>query len=1005
MTEEGAQQEQDLESTISEEGREPEEQNEGLAAKPEEEPVAFVGIGASAGGLEALEQFFWHMPAENGMAFVVIQHQDPAQPSLLPEILQRFTKMPVESIDKDGLKARPNTVYVKPPDYDLSILQGNFALLKPTATVGGRMGIDQFFRHLAEDQDGKAVGIVLSGMGSDGTLGIRAIKEHTGMVMAEEPTSASFDAMPQSAIATGLVDYIAPPESLPQLLVDYVQASSELKVRRVPATPAVESALARIFILIRTRTGKDFSMYKRSTVMRRIERRMGLHQLAHLSDYIRYLQENPQEVEVLAKEMLIGVTQFFRDPDAWKTLQENTLPKLIGSKPEGSTLRIWIVGCSTGEEAYSMAMVLFEALEGLGRSGDVRFQIFATDVESESIEIARTGLYPANIEADVSAQRLERFFIKENGNYRVTKQLRETVVFAIQNVIRDPPFTHLDILSCRNLLIYLTPELQKKLILLFNFALEPEGILFLGEAESVGKDDLFTTLDRTWKIFQRRYGSTEEALHEIPLVFETPAYAHGRRPPDLKESSIISLAQGRLLDRYAPPAVIVTLDGDIQYVHGRTGNYLEPSQGKANLNVVSMAREGLRYSVTSALRKAAEEDREVCEKNVFVRTNGSSKRISLTVQPIHRTAGMQDLFLVAFEEMPELELESAETALKTEPKGPRDVSVEELKQELRDARAELQHMMEEKQASQEELTSMNEELQSANEELQSTNEELTSSKEELQSINEEIQTMNAELQSKIEALSQSHDDMRNLLQSADIPMVFLDGDLKVRRFTDAIKPIVTLRSSDIGRPVSELKLNLVDEDIVRDAQDVLNTLQFKERRVQTEDGMCYKLRLMPYRTSDNKINGITVTFLDVTDLKELEQSLKDARDFAESIVATVREPLLVLDSDLRVVKANQSFYKTFETKPQKTDRRLLYTLGDSQWDIPELRRLLEEILPKNTTFENFEVTHDFPQIGKRSMLLNARKIQSQTGQDLILLAIEDITGKPATGGGKSREDG
>jgi two-component system CheB/CheR fusion protein len=997
MAEESAPQKQDQESTESEEDREPEEQ--GRAAKPEEEPLAFVGIGASAGGLEALEQFFWHMPPDNGMAFVVIQHQDPAQPSLLPEILQRFTKMPVESIDEDGLKAQPNTVYIKPPDHDLSILQGRFVLLKPTAKVGGRMGIDQFFRHLAEDQDGKAVGVILSGMGSDGTLGIRAIKEHTGMVMAEEPSSAGFDSMPHNAIATGLVDYIAPPESLPQLLIDYVQASSELKVRHVPATPAVESALSRIFILIRARTGKDFSMYKRSTVMRRIERRMGLHQLTRLSDYVRYLQENPQEVEVLAKEMLIGVTQFFRDPDAWKTLQDNVIPKIISSKPGGSTLRIWIVGCSTGEEAYSMAIVLFEALEALGRSRDVRFQIFATDVENESIEIARTGLYPSNIESDVSAQRLERFFVKENGNYRVTKQLRETVVFAAQNVIRDPPFTHLDVLSCRNLLIYLTPELQKKLILLFNFALEPEGILFLGEAESVGKDDLFTTLDRTWKIFQRRYLSAETGIHELPLVFETPAYSHGfRRPPDLKDTSIISLAQGRLLDKYAPPAVIVTLDGDIQYVHGRTGNYLEPSPGKANLNVVSMAREGLRYSLTSALRTAAEEDREVSEKNVFVRTNGSSKRICLTVQPIHRAAGLQDLFLVAFEEMPELELAEA-AAKESEVKGPKDINVEELKQELRDARAELQHMMEEKQASQEEMTSMNEELQSANEELQSTNEELTSSKEELQSINEEIQTMNAELQSKIEALSQSHDDMRNLLQSADIPMVFLDGDLKVRRFTDAIKPIVNLRNSDISRPVSELKLNLVNEDIVRDAQDVLNTLQLKERRVQTEDGKCYKMRLMPYRTSDNKINGVTVTFMDITDLKELEQSLRDARDFAESIVATVREPLLVLDSDLRVVSANHSFYKTFEVKPENTEGRLLYSLGDNQWDIPELRRILEEILPENTAFENFEVAHDFPQIGRRSMLLNARKIQSQTGPDLILLAMEDVTGKPAAEGG------
>jgi chemotaxis methyl-accepting protein methylase/nitrogen-specific signal transduction histidine kinase len=962
--------------------------NEGSIQMPYEQPLAIVGIGASAGGLEALEQFFWNTPVDNGMSFVVIQHQDPAQPSLLPEILQRFTKMPVEAIEEDGLKALPNTVYVKPPDYDLSILQGSFALLKPAAKVGSRMGIDLFFRHLADDQDGKAVGIILSGMGSDGTLGIRAIKEHTGMVMAEEPSSAGFDAMPQNAIATGLVDYIAPPENLPQLLIDYVNASSELHVKHAPPTPAVESALARIFILIRTRTGTDFSMYKRSTVMRRIERRMGLHQLTRLADYIRYLQENPQEVEVLAKEMLIGVTQFFRDPDAWKTLKEEVLPKLISSKPSGSTLRVWVVGCSTGEEAYTMAIVLFEVLEALGRSGDIRFQIFATDIESESIDLARAGVYPANIEADVSSYRLERFFIKENGNYRVSKQLRETAVFAAQNVIRDPPFTHLDVLSCRNLLIYLTPELQKKLVILFHFALEDEGILFLGEAESAGKDELFKTLNRTWKIFQRKFVSSSEAeFHDLPLVFETPAYSRaGRRKPEQNESSIIAVAQGRLLDKYAPPAVIVTVDGDIQYIHGRTGNYLEPSPGKANLNVISMAREGLRYALNSALRTAAEENREIIEKNIFVRTNGGSKRISLTVQPVHRPIGMQDMFLVAFEEMPETEIASIEP----ERKATEDVNVAELEQELRDARAELQHMIEEKQASQEELMSMNEELQSANEELQSTNEELTSSKEELQSINEEIQTMNAELQSKIEALSQSHDDMRNLLQSSDIPMAFLDSGLKVRRFTDAMKPIINLRGTDIGRPVSELKLNLIDVDLVKFAQEVLDTLQFKEARVQTEGGKWFQMRLMPYRTSDNKINGVTVTFMDITDVKELEQSLGDARELAEVILSTIREPLLMLDTQMKVVSANQLFYDTFNMKSEETKGRLVYTLDNSQWDIPELHQLLDETILKSTTIENFKIKLNFPQVGKRSILLNSRKIESKAGSDLILIAFENV---------------
>jgi chemotaxis methyl-accepting protein methylase len=588
------------------EGEEREDKHQG---EKDDAPLAIVGIGASAGGLEALEKFFWNMPADNGMAFVVIQHMDPAQPSLLPEMLQRFTKMHVEAIEEDNILARPNTVYVKPPDFDLSILHGRFSLLTPMAKVGGRMSIDLFFRHLAEDQKRKAVGIILSGMGSDGTLGIRALKEHTGMVMAQEPASSGFDAMPQNAIATDLVDYVAPPEDLPQLLMDYVEASSQLQVKHLPVTPAAESALAKIFILIRSRTGKDFSMYKRSTVMRRIERRMGLHQLTRLDDYVRYLQEQPQEVEILGKEMLIGVTQFFRDSEAWEALRDKALPKLIETKPVGGTIRVWVVGCSTSEEAYTMAIVLTESLEALHRSGDPKFQIFATDVENESIDIAWMGVYPTNIEADVSSQRLERFFVKEDGKYRVSKQIREKVLFALQDVIRDPPFTHLDILSCRNLLIYLTPELQDKLITLFHFALEPEGMLFLGEAESAGKDDLFAPLDRGWKIFQRRYRSSSEAAFlEFPFVFEPPSATHGaRRLPELRESPIVAIAQARLLDKYAPPAIIVTKDGDILYIHGRTGKYLALArQGQPECHFNGQGRPALLHGLGAAHSRCGE---------------------------------------------------------------------------------------------------------------------------------------------------------------------------------------------------------------------------------------------------------------------------------------------------------------------------------------------------------------------------------------------------------------
>ena len=965
-------------------------------AVPDDSPLAFVGIGASAGGLEALEEFLEHMPVRSGMAFVVVQHQDPDQPSLLPEILQRYTQMPVVEIEDNGMQARPDTVYIKPPGADLSILKGTFILLKPTTTFGAKTSIDTFFRHLAEDQDGKSVGIILSGMGSDGTLGIRALKERTGMVMAQEPASSKFAAMPESAIATGLVDYIASPMDLSRLLSEYVEVNMQLRERHASVTPMLENSLAKIFVLIRTRTGQDFSLYKRSTIIRRIERRMGLHQLTGMDDYIRYLQENPSEIEILSKELLIGVTRFFRDTGAWDAMLEKALPELISSRPPGSLLRIWVVGCSTGEEAYSMAIVLQEYLENLGRTGEIQFQIFATDTERESIDIARRGRYPANIEADVSTARLEKFFIKENGTYRIRPHLRESVIFAPQNVIRDPPYTHLDIISCRNLFIYLSPELQRRLILLFHYALNTGGILFLGSAESIGGyNDLFSTVESNWKIFQRRDETSRTGQHDLPFVFAARPDAHeikGDFSATARVHSLTTIAQNQLLEMYAPPAVIITEDGDIVYFHGRTGKYLEPSPGKANLNIFAMAREGLRYALISLLRTAASEKRKVASENAAMTTQDGTLHVRLTVQPILKHTGRADIFLVIFEDVlpqkpPKIQLE------KEKPYGAdslQDDRFEELERELGEARAELQRAAEERQSSQEEMTSMNEELQSTNEELQSTNEELTTSKEELQSLNEELLTVNAELQAKIEAFSQSHDDMRNLLRTTKIPMLFLDSSLRVRRFTDAIKPIISLIGNDVGRSITDLNVNLKDGFFVNDVRDVLDTLQFKERQVETTEGMWFQMRVMPYRTSENRINGVAVTFNDISAIKELEETLRGAKSYAQSIVETVREPLLVLNSGMQVVSANRSFYETFRVTPQETEGKLIYALGNYQWDIPGLHRLLEDILPKNTVFESYEVEHDFPEIGRRIMRLNARRMDKE---DLILLAMEDITFK------------
>ncbi len=972
-----------------------------ISAEPQA-PLAIVGIGASAGGLEALEQFFSHMPADSGMAFIVIQHQDPEQPSLLPEILQRYTEMPVTEIAESGVDARQNTVYIKPPDFDLSIIRGRLTLLEPRKTAGVKMPIDIFFRQLAEDQDGKAVGIVLSGMGSDGTLGIRALKERPGMVMAQEPSSAMYSSMPESAIATGLVDFIAPPESLPQLLIDYIDASSQQPKLHAPAREPPEDALAKIFILIRSKTGQDFSLYKRNTIIRRIERRMSLHQLKGINDYIRYLQENPPEIEILAKEVLIGVTQFFRDPEVWDALVDKALPELISQKPDGSILRVWIVGCSTGEEAYTMAIVLQECLDSLGRGRDIKFQIFATDMDGEAIEMARMGRFPVNITSDVSPERLERFFIKEDETYRVRQQLRETIVFAQQNVIRDPPFTRVDILSCRNLLIYLSPELQKKLIILFHYALNPNGILFLGTAESIGEyKDLFKSLDSKWKVFLRLdVPSSQEDTHKMLAIPATSKLAHELKQPltvKPKGPSINVIAKERILEMFAPPVIIVTENGDIVYFHGKTGKYLEPSTGKANMNLFAMAQEGLRYPLTSALRTASSEKHRVDVENVSVRSGDCDHRIRLIVEPMPKRSCLSDLYLVAFEDVPEptQQVSTAEPAMTS---SSADARIAELERELADTRLQLQHTVEEGQSSHEELLSMNEEFQSTNEELQSTNEELTTSKEELQSLNEELLTVNAEHQAKIEELMHSQDDMRNLLKGTEIPMLFLDNDLRVRRFTESVKPIINFIGNDIGRPINDLKVNLEDESFIGDLQEVLDSLQFKEKQVKTVAGKWFQMRILPYRTAENRIDGLVVTFSDITEIKQLERSLRYSQAFTENIIDTIREPLIVLDSDLKVVLANRSFYKTFNVSPEETVGKLFYTLGNNQWDSPQLRTLIEEILPQNTEFEDFEVKRDFPQIGKRIMQLNARKIQSDVGQQLILLAIEDVTDKLAGGG-------
>ena len=845
-------------------------------------PFPIVGIGASAGGLEALTQFFGGVPADSGMAFVVIQHLDPTLKGMLPDLLQRVTPIKVIQV-KDAMTVKPNCVYVIPPNRDMSVLHGTLHLLEPAAPRGLRLPIDFFFRSLAEDQQDLAVGVILSGMGGDGTLGIKAIKERSGVVLVQEPASARFDGMPRSAIDTGLADFVASAEELQAKIAGLMSHVPRGGPLEAPLGEKMVNALDKVIILLRSNTGHDFTLYRRSTLYRRVERRMGIHQITKISTYIRYLQENPQEAGILFKELLIGVTSFFRDPGAWEKLSRKALPALLRERPAGSTLRAWIAGCSSGEEAYSLAILFKEALSQLKPRKELTLQLYATDLDRDAITKARQGFYPDNISSDVSKVRLGRYFVKEDNGYRVNKEIRSMVIFAPQNLITDPPFTKLDIFFCRNLLIYLTPQLQKRLIPLFHFILKPGGLLFLGSSESIGGfNSLFTPIESKERIFRRRESVLHDDKFSYPTVFTPVATTRVNSPePSVPPAaSLQTLADQLIRARYAPPAALVNKEGDIVYISGHTGKYLEPAAGKANWNIVAMAREGLRYDISSALQRVARTKKSIVTRGIKIDAGRDARAVDIHVQALEEPKELAGMILVAFNESPN----PVESLSEERPHG-HIARQGHLERQLRHARDEAKTNREEMQTSQEELKSMNEELQSTNEELQSTNEELTTSKEEMQSLNEELQTVNAELQSKLDELSSSNNDMKNLLNSTDIATVFLDNDLHVRRFTIQAKTIFNLIPGDIGRPITDLSSELLYPGMESDAREVLRTLAAVEKSVGTSDGRWFSMRIMPYRTLDNRIDGIVITFADITTAKKLEASLREKHRELEKLSA------------------------------------------------------------------------------------------------------------------------
>lgn len=856
-----------------------------------EEKFSIVGVGASAGGLEALEQFFGTVSGSCSMAFIIIMHLDPTHKDIMPELLQRITNMEV-IIASDNLMVKPNRVYIIPPNKSMSILKGTLHLFEPLEIRGLRLPIDFFFHSLAEDQRESSIGIILSGMGSDGTLGLRAIKERGGIAAVQDPNTAKFDSMPKSAINDVQVDIVGNANELSILLNTFLE-----KIPLVKSTKDLEindkNALDKIINLIRTNVGHNFYLYKENTMYRRIQRRMVVHKIDDINIYVQYLQENIKEIEVLYKEMLIGVTSFFRDSIIWEQLEKNIIPSLLIDLEFGHILRAWIPACSTGEEAYSLAIVFKEVVEVVCPRMNITLQIFATDLDADAINRARKGIFQRNIVADVSQERLDRFFEKVGNNYRINNEIREMVVFAQQNVIMDPPFTKLDMLSCRNLLIYMENELQNKLMSLFHYSINPGGFLILGSAETINNsNDKFKQVEAKSKIYQRSVSGEKDLLISFQTSYSRSKYNYDVKTKPIEiVDDIKTLAEHMILQQFSPASVLVNKNGDIIYINGRTGRYLEPPTGKINWNIFVMLREGLRNEFPSAFHIALKQIEPVVVHSIIEGNKGETNAVNITIKLIETPAALRGMVMVVFTEVSK----SVKIKASSKKNGDKLVNVQYMEQEveLKRAREEMQIIIEEMQTSQEELKSANEELQSTNEELQSTNEELTTSKEEMQSLNEELQTVNVELVSRVDDYLLMNSDMKNLLNSTDIATLFLDKSLNIRRFTKQVANLFKILEGDIGRPITDLTTELIYPGIFDDAMEVLDTLESIERNIPTRGRSWFAMRIMPYRTFDDRIDGLVITFNDITKLMAAEEGYMNTQLLLESSIESFKDMMIL----------------------------------------------------------------------------------------------------------------
>ena len=950
-----------------------------------------VGLGASAGGLEALSNLFDALPPAPGMAFVLIQHLDPTHTSMMAGLLAGHTAMPVVEA-ADGMPVERDHVYVIPPGVYLSIREGVLRLTRPRERHGARMPIDFFLRSLAEDCGARAVCAVLSGTGSDGSDGLTAIRDKGGLVIVQDPKDAAHDGMPRSAIRTGAADLVLPVAGIWGALAKHGGKSSRPVHRSPePAKPApgngADAPLAAIIDLLRAHTARDFTLYKEGTLLRQIQRRMGIASIKDIGVYLSTIRTDPAEINRLAKDMLINVTKFFRDEKTFDILAETIVPELIRRQPLAMPIRIWDAGCSTGEETYSLAMLFLEAIASAKRN--VKLQVFASDVDDDALAIARNGLYPESIRTDVSPARLERFFLKEDHGYRVTRELREAVVFTTQDLLADAPFSRLDFVSCRNVLIYLRPEVQEKVLSLFHFALREDGILVLGASEAVGAlGDRFEPISKRQRIF-RHLGRSRPGEVVFPIApgeggRTTPASARTPVPAALR-SKVGDLARQALLDAYAPASVLINARYEGLYYFGAIDRYLKVAAGDASRDIFAMAREGLRTKLRAAIRQAGRERARVVLGGAQVDRDGIAVAVSISVEPV-RTEG-EGFLLVSFRDEPEPKKGGAERADAVDPP-----HIDQLEQELDATRKELESAIHDLEITNDELTATNEEAMSVNEELQSTNEELETSKEELQSLNEELTALNSQLNETVEHQRGTANDLRNTMNSSEIAMLFLDENLEIRLFTPAARTMFSVIATDIGRPLADLARRTNDPRLLADAGAVLTGHVAPNREVEADNGAWYTRRILPYRTHDDQVAGVVVTFADISERKTAERAIEAARSYSDSIIDTISQPLIVLDDELCVISASRSFYNTFAVEPAATVGRQLDAVGDGRLDNAEVREILGRLRQGERVVEDHRVDIELPPRGMRSLLVNALEIREEPlATRKILVTIDDIT--------------